>query len=234
MKKITVILLLLLFATLVFAQTSPTKHGVSTSLNIANWTGSDAEEMASVFGTAFREMGMSGGSFSKGSRLGFSFGYFIQYRITDLFIIQPEFNYTMKGSGYSGSPSFQDEYSGSYYNFDTKIIYKLNYLEIPILLKMKKISQIYSPQFVVFGGPVISFLHSSKIMVKVSFEDESDQEEEDFDEFESTEIGYIVGAGIEFPSGITADVRYNRGVGSVMEDGEIFNSVIMIKLGFLF
>ena len=234
MKKITFTLTLLLLANLVFAQTSPIKHGVSTGFLMANWVGNDAEEMADAFSLAFSELGSSGGSFSKGSRLGFSFGYFMQYRLTDLFVIQPELNYTMKGSSYSGDISIQDEYSGAYYRFDTKIIYKLNYLEIPILFKMKKLNQSYTSQFVLFGGPVFSFLNSSKIMVKVSYDDESDQEEEDFDEFESTEIGYIVGAGIEFPSGITADVRYNRGAKSVLEDGKIFNSVIMIKVGFLF
>jgi len=234
MKKTTFTLILLLCATLSFAQTSPIKHGVSSSFNIANWTGEDAEEMADAFSSAFSEMGMSGGSFTKGSRLGFSFGYFFQYRMNNLLVIQPEFNYTMRGATYSGDISITDDYSGARYNFDTKIVYKLNYIEIPLLLKLKKLNQSYTSQFVLFGGPVISFLSSSKLMVEVSSGDDSDQEEEDFDEFEGTEFGYILGAGIEFPSGITADAHYYRGMGSVLEEVEIANSVMMVKLGFLF
>lgn len=234
MKKTTFSLILLLFATLAFPQTSPIKHGVSSSFNLANWTGNDAKEMADAFNLALSGMGMSGASFSKGSRLGFSFGYFLQYRLNNVLVFQPEINYTMRGSSYSGDISIRDDYSGAYYNFDTKIIFKLNYLEIPLLLKLKKLNQSYTPQLVLFGGPVLSLLSSSKIMVKVSSGGESDQEEEDFDEFEGTELGFILGAGIEFPSGITADARYYRSMGSVMEDAKIFNLVIMLRLGFLF
>ncbi|MFZ5515486.1 MAG: porin family protein [Candidatus Zhuqueibacterota bacterium] len=234
MKKTTCTLILLLCATLSFAQTSPIKHGISSSFNMANWIGKDAEEMVDAFSSAFSEMGMSGGSFTKGSRLGFSFGYFFQYRMNDVLVLQPEFNYTMRGANYSGDISFRDDYTGERYNFDTKIVYKLNYIEIPLLLKLKKLNQSYTSQFVLFGGPVISFLSSSKLMVEVSSGDDSDQEEEDFDEFEGTEFGYILGIGIEFPSGITADARYYRGMGSVLDEAEIANSVMMVKLGFLF
>ncbi|MFA4948297.1 MAG: porin family protein, partial [Candidatus Krumholzibacteriia bacterium] len=104
MKKFTFALMLaavaLFVASPLFAEGM--MFGVKGGLNMANITGDDAE------GTLMKIGGLG--------------GVFISYDITEIFAVQPEILFSMKGT--------KEDFEG------TDVSTSLNYIEIPLLLKV--------------------------------------------------------------------------------------------------
>ena len=114
-KIILIALLLLAFSPAVFAQ-GITAKGVKGGLNIATLTGDDVEDAK--------------------SKIGFAFGGFLTYEVNEMFSLQPELLFTMKGSKYDEEDTETDEDGWqSYYKYEGS--WNLNYLEIPVLAKLK-------------------------------------------------------------------------------------------------
>jgi hypothetical protein len=201
MKKIVFVLMVaatMLFAVSpLFAQGGKMMLGFKAGLNLANVTGDDVGDTSNKSGLAA--------------------GGFMSYSITEIFAIQPELLFTMKGTKAS----------------DEDVSWSINYLEIPVLLKVTlptdgKIKPL------LYAGPGFGFLLSSK---------QSDGTEVDVKDFTaSTDIGIIAGAGIDYKmetSAITFEARYEVGMTSIgkEEDGEtpdIKNSVLTFMLGYGF
>jgi hypothetical protein len=203
MKKIVIISLvtLMAFSTTVFAQdvvTGLTGKGIKVGLNLANVSGDDAPDDISM-------------------RLGLAAGGFITYAFSDMFAIQPELLYSMKGYKFD-VPGGESETA------------KIDYLEIPILFKVLLVGGgNFKPNF--YAGPAVGFLLSAKAG--------------DFDmkdNMKSTDFGLIGGAGADLlmgtgPGKITFDVRYNVGLTSTDDSGadaKISNSTISFLVGYGF
>jgi hypothetical protein len=174
------ILLLLFAASNVFAQATAgiTGKGIKLGLNMANLTGSDVQNTK--------------------IKMGLAAGGFITYSINDLFAIQPEVLYMMKGAKsdvtVNGVTSTQS--------------LKLNYIEIPILVKvLLSGGGNFKPNF--YAGPAIGILMSAKA--------------EDLDvksNYKSSNIGLVGGVGADYLMGtgtgkITFDLRYTVGLGTI-------------------
>jgi hypothetical protein len=197
MKKLIVtVIALSLFVGLtgIFAQTATTGiigKGVKVGLNMAKATGGDVQD-AKMY-------------------MGFAVGGFMTYAFSDMFAVQPELQYTMKGSKYDAGGT------------TTKA--KLSYIEIPILAKvMLSGGEKIKPSF--YAGPGIGFLMSAK------YEDEDIK-----DNMKSTDLGLIGGVGVDYLMGahkITFDLRYEAGL-TKLDDTEakadIKNSCISILVG---
>jgi hypothetical protein len=205
MKKVLVLTLaaLFVFSTAVFAQdpvSGLSGKGIKLGLNLANVTGDDAPDGTSM-------------------RLGFAGGGWITYSFSDLFAIQPELLYSMKGTKY-------DDVSGD------QVTFKADYIEIPVLFRVQLAGGgNFKPNF--YAGPAVSFLLSAKagdVDVK--------------DDLKSTDFGLIGGAGADFhmgagPGKVTFDVRYEVGLTSTdnVDDGydaKINNSAISFLVGYGF
>ncbi len=189
--------------------------GFKGGMNIANLHGKDVKELE-------EEMGVD-----LVSKMGFCAGGFITYNINDMFAIQPELLFTMKGV------KAEEEVLGE----TVKVTMKVNYLEIPVLAKLS----IPTPGNVrpsLFVGPSLAIKLSSKL--KIEYAGES--EEEDIEELKSTDFGLVFGGGIDFGLGrgkLTVDARYTLGLTKVHEpeEGEeidIKNGAISIMVGYFF
>ena len=219
MKKLIVtIVALSLFVSVasVFAQTPVTGlvgKGVKVGLNMAKFTGSDAKAMG-----------------DQKMKMGLAVGGYITYAFSDLFAVQPELYYTMKGSKFENDVDFNGtlvhvKYTGKY-----------NYIEIPILAKvMLSGTPTFKPNF--YAGPGLGFLMSAK----VKGEAEGQSAETDVkDDSKSMDLGLIGGVGADYAMGthkLTFDLRYEAGlskIGDGSDAGKVYNSAISFLVGFGF
>jgi hypothetical protein len=233
MKSLSWSLVILFMLTVsVFGQQA--KFGITVAGNSTNWRGSDAESFASTFEQGMTYIGASS-DFTSEARLTFSLGAFYSIPLSPTIFFQPEINYVQRGSKLTGTMdlSIDDGYGGSSnYSLDADIVFKCDYIEIPFLLKFSTNSSRDRISF--YAGPAYSILMSSKLMVKVSMEGESDSDTEDFSEFDENDFGFIGGAAIEMFSGVVIGARYYHGIKALASDSELYNKAITGYLGFIF
>jgi hypothetical protein len=220
-------LLMLLLITPAMAQPLKTRIGFSVAGTVSNWTGSDASDLAEGMSDAFSESGMVG-SLEKKPIIGYAMGAFIEHRLNKSFILQPEIYYINKGCKLSGSLAYLG------YSIDTEILFKLNYFQIPLLLKLAPEKDRFTTIFSVFAGPYIALESASIMKVKVKVEGESESSEEDIEDLEGTEFGGIVGIGIMAPSGVRFNIQYQKAFSKATSDTEIYNTLFSASLGFVF
>lgn len=186
--------------------------GLKAGMNIANVHGDDVK-LAEALGVEFS------------SNIGLCVGGFVTYSLSDMFAIQPELLFTMKGA--------KMEVAGY------KETVKVNYLEIPVLAKLS----IPTPGNVkpsLFVGPSLAI----KLSAKAEWEEDGESGEEDIsEEVKSTDFGLVFGAGIDFGLGqgkLTVDARYTLGLTKVQkpeeeeEEVDMKNGAISIMVGYSF
>jgi hypothetical protein len=183
MKTIfTIVFVLLVFTTLPLAQM---QLGLKAGLNIATISGTDADNLFET---------------SLDSRTGFNGGIFFMYQFNNLFAIQPEANYTMKGAATN--------------LMGVDITLKLDYVEIPVLFKVIIPTEGTSLRPSLFVGPALAFNTGAK--VKGEYQGQS--AETDIDSFvTSTDFSLVFGGGLGFMIGsneLGVDIRYNLGLTS--------------------
>ena len=176
MKRFALIMFLVM-AFSVSASAEGMIFGAKGGLNLAKVYGDDVDESDFLYG------GIGGAFFC--------------YMVNDMFAVQPELLFAMKG----GDQVTSGDETGKT---------KLNYIEIPVLLRLH-IPTEGSLTPAVFAGPSIGFLMSAK------FEDEDIK-----DDLKSTDFGLVVGAGLDHMLGenggfITFDVRYSMGLSTVVD-----------------
>lgn len=162
--------------------------GVKGGLNMANITGDDAE------GTSMKTA--------------FGGGVFFNYAFTELFAIQVEALYMLKGA--TQDMTFEDE------TFEAD--WKVNYFEFPLLLKVT-IPTEGKIKPAIFAGPTFGFLMSAEVEVEGEAEDIKDQlESMDIGILGGAEIGYQMEKGMIFLS-----ASYEVGMSSIvnMTDEEL-------------
>lgn len=161
-------------------------------------------------------------------RTSFHFGGLVEIELTDMFAIQPEVLFSSQGAKEEGSES---EF-GSTYSY--KDIYKLNYLNLPVMLKVYVVEG-----FAFELGPQLGFLISAKDEYEYSSDGESDSGDEDIkDEFKGTDIGAGFGASYKLGNGLFFSGRYVLGLTDINEESldgiSPKNSVVQFSLGWLF
>ena len=203
MKKLfTLLLVLSIFSIMSYAQMM---IGPKAGLNIASIAGDDADQI------------LEGQTLD--SRTGFAGGLFFMYQFSNMFAIQPEAYYTMKGATYSESGA--------------DLTISLDYIEVPILVKFIIPIEGSAIKPSIFAGPSIGFNMTAKS--KVEFDGES--QENDFkDDTKSTEFSLAFGGGLGFPVGngeLGVDIRYILGM-STFDDSsdpwDLKNNVINVNL----
>ena len=203
MKKLfTLLFVLSIFSIMSYAQMM---IGPKAGLNIASIAGDDADQI------------LEGQTLD--SRTGFAGGLFFMYQFSNMFAIQPEAYYTMKGATYSESGA--------------DLTISLDYIEVPILVKFIIPIEGSAIKPSIFAGPSIGFNMTAKS--KVEFDGES--QENDFkDDTKSTEFSLAFGGGLGFPVGngeLGVDIRYLLGM-STFDDSsdpwDLKNNVINFNL----
>jgi hypothetical protein len=203
MKKLT--LVLMIAAVMIFAA-SPLfaegmMFGIKGGLNIANLSGDDVE------GTS--------------AKTAMAVGGFMCYNFTEIFAVQPEVLFSMKGA--KETDDSED------------INWKINYIEIPILLKVNLPTEgKIDPSL--YAGPGFGLLLSSKM----SNSGEVDMK----DETASMDIGIIAGAAVAYQmekGALSLEARYEVGMTTLAKNEDdtgskpdVKNSVISIMVGYAF
>ena len=178
-KVLAVVLLTVGITNLIQAQKSSASVGLKGGLNMSNLYTKDVDD--------------------ENVLIGINIGLFAELPITSSLALQPEVSFTTKGA--------ELQYDNAFAQGTGK--FRLNYLEVPLLLKAN-----LTENFNVHFGPYAAFLVDSKITNESSdgsynFEDNID--EDDLNKFD---YGLAAGIGFDFDSfGIGA--RYNYGLNTV-------------------
>ena len=184
-----------------------TGKGLKGGLNFANLRGDGVENLG--FGTLDSKMGLCAGGF-------------IEWGINDMFAIQPEVLFAMKGA------KKEVEVQGG----TLKVTLNVNYLEIPVLVRLSMPNQ-RSVVPNLFFGPYVAIKLSGKL--KVELGDQS-AEEDISEDIKTTDFGVVVGAGVDFALGsreFTVEARYTLGLIDASEWGyDIKNGVISFMVGY--
>ena len=202
MKNLFLLSLTFLLTLFITPITAQMQIGPKAGLNIANVVGDDVEVL------------------NLDSKTGFNGGIFFMFQFGDLFAIQPEAYYTMKGATLSGENS--------------DITFSLDYIEVPVLLKLIIPVGGSNIRPSVFAGPSVGFNTTAKI--------KSESAEQDVKEdIKSTDFGLVFGGGIGIMIGkneLGFDIRYILGL-SLLDDtssnaDDIKNAVISFNMYFGF
>ncbi len=200
--------------------TGLTGFGIKAGGNISKEIGSDAR---------FTVPG-SGNTITPDFKGGFIGGAFATYNFTDMIAVQPEVLFTMKGARHNTDLTVPGV--GTANNFRAL----LNYIEIPVLLKVMPMSQSnVHPE--VYVGPAVSFLLSARSKYDIGGSTISNDIKS---ELHSTDFGVAFGAGVGYGLGsgkLSLDARYTLGVTKIYKttpQPNIRNSSISLLAGYSF
>jgi hypothetical protein len=142
-------------------------------------------------------------------RVGYHVGGFLSIMFSEAFGIQPELLFNSIGS--------KNSLAG------TDVAWRFSYLTLPVMFKYSPI-----PILNFHAGPQISTLLSAKAVSG----DNSDK----LSNIKPVEFGVGVGLGLNFPAGLTADVRYNVGLSDIADDNskdsEVTNNYLQLSVGY--
>jgi len=212
MKKTIIILCTLFLSASAIAQHQKVKLGIKAGLNLATLTFDESELDSS-------------------SKAGFTAGVMIEIPMTKKFSLQPEILYSQQGTKTSFSDS---DVTNS--NYESTI--KLNYLNIPVMLKYYVIEGLS-----VQAGPQIGILLKANNKYKDNFLGYDNQESFDLKEYSSgIDTSVNVGLGYQFKDKFYTDLRYNISYSNVFKDGDtnhfidndMKNRVLQITIGYFF
>ena len=183
MRKLTVTLVIGALACLLAmpAPASAMQFGLKAGANSANFTGLDTQDSFA----------------SLSSKLGFVGGVFLNFPMGNVFSLQLEGLYTMKGSDVTVTDV--ETFTGKLY---------ANYIEIPLVLKFRIPTPGISP--FVFAGASVGF----KLSEKLTVDGQDVPLEEAF--FKNNDYGAIFGGGLNIGGHFHLDVRYSMGLEKVI------------------
>ncbi|NDP27781.1 MAG: PorT family protein [Flavobacterium sp.] len=201
MKKIILsVVLVLVFG---FANAQKAQFGIKGGLNVAN------------------QNFVGAGAPSTSTLVGVNVGLFVDIKVADKLVIQPELLYSMQGTKLNWLND------GATINS-----FKLAYINIPVMAKYYA-----AKNFSIEFGPQIGFLTSAKVNGTANGQT-VDVDAKQF--YNSTDFGINFGAGYDFTKKVSIGMRYNLGLSNVGSDDfvsngdKITNSVFSISMGYKF
>lgn len=138
----------------------------------------------------------------------FNAGLYASIPLTNRLAIQPEFLYSRKGSELVYDNAFATG----------KAKFKLNYIEVPVLLKIN-----IAENFNIHAGPYFAYLINADVTNETDNGNFNFEESFDNDDFNKFDYGLSAGLGFDFNSfGIGA--RYNYGLSTVGKERDILGT----------
>ncbi|MDP5199103.1 porin family protein [Flavobacterium sp. DG2-3] len=210
MKKTMLVLCALFLSGAAIAQDQKVKLGIKAGLNMANLSVDESELNSS-------------------DKTGFTAGLMVEIPLAKQFSVQPELLYSQQGSKFSYSDA---EVSNS--NFKSTI--KLNYLNIPVMLKYY-VAKGLSVQ----AGPQIGILLKANNEYQDNFLGYDNKENMNLKKYSSgidTSVNF--GLGYQFRDKFYADARYNLSYSNVFKESDVSyfinndmkNRVFQITIGY--
>ncbi|NHN26905.1 PorT family protein [Flavobacterium jejuense] len=145
----------------------------------------------------------------------FNAGVYAKLPITDAIAIQPELLYSRKGA--------ELVYDNAFAEGTAK--FKLNYIELPLLLKLN-----LTDSFNVHAGPYFAYLIDAQVTNETNdgtFDFEDTYNNDDFNKFD---YGLSAGVGLDFES-IGIGVRYNYGLQTVGKERQFAGTTYTVPDG---
>lgn len=145
----------------------------------------------------------------------FNVGVFVSLPLTNFLAIQPEFLYSRKGA--------ELVYNNAFVSGTGK--FKLNYIEVPILLKVNLTENLN-----IHAGPYLAYLIDAVVTNETAngnFDFEENFDNEDFNKFD---FGLSAGAAFDFES-VGFGVRYNYGLSTVGKERSILGTTYAFPNG---
>ena len=212
MKKYTLILCTLWLGATCMAQNQKVKLGVKAGLNISSLTFDESELNSS-------------------GKTGFTAGLMVDIPMAKNFSIQPELLYSEQGvkSSFSDSDVTNSNYNGTI---------KLNYLNIPVMLKYYVVKGL-SLQ----AGPQIGILLKANNKYQDNFLGYDNHESFDLKKYSSSiDTSVNLGLGYQFKDKFYADARYNISYSNVFKESDVDyfitndmkNRVFQLTIGYFF
>jgi hypothetical protein len=171
-KAIFLVVLTLLGANVIYAQgetsSSSVSWGVAAGVNFSGVMGDDVDNVD--------------------SRTGLYVGGVVNIGISELFSVQPEVKYSMRGWK------------------DGEFTIKIDYVDIPVMADFEVVDGL-SLQ----GGPLIGINLSAKV-------EDDDGDETDIDNISTLNAGIAIGAQYELPVGVFFNIRYDMGFNDVIDN----------------
>lgn len=154
---------------------------------------------------------------------GFYFAGVVEFKISDVFAIEPEFGYSGQGADLKGY------FSG--FNSNVSGRYRLEYFNIPVMAKYY-----FWKGLCVEAGPQIGFLSSASFVGDIESNGEmqhADSNVKDF--FKKTDFGVNLGLGYTTKQGGFLGARFNSGLTDAFKNNPnkpVMNSVLQFYLGY--
>ena len=145
----------------------------------------------------------------------FNAGFYASFPVGDILSIQPEILYSRKG----GELDYDNAITSGTSQF------KLNYIEVPVLLKVN-----ITENLNVHAGPYFSYLIDAEVSNDAEGEAIDFEDAYDNDDFNKFDVGLAVGIGYDFGSlGIGA--RYNYGFSTIGKERDFAGTTYTIPDG---
>jgi hypothetical protein len=225
--------LLIIISHFSFCQKKST--GLSVGINFGSWSG-DATQFGNTLANEMNQQsGFSGFKFSPKARVGLSMSGFIEFPVHKSLSLQPELAYNQRGITFSGDGNISA--SGESYHTDMDMNYQWDYLDFTLVAKYYLTEENKRP-YLLFG-PGLGYVISSGINVSATVDGESDSQSESIDGVKKIDANLNVGAGIDFSESIRLEVRYSRGILTLLDEsssteGTFKNSGICLSLAACF
>jgi len=166
---------------------------------------------------------------SADSQLGVHAGIMMQTSLMKSLIIQPELLYTQKGFNYQFNIS----------EGDTKVRNSLDYVEVPLLLKLNFVSNDIKVQ--PYAGPAVSYLiRANSKRIRTTGTTTVTTNDNISDQINKLGFGVAVGAEVIYLQKYLLGARYNFGVSNIYKNDTeevgsgVRNGCFMLSLGYLF
>ena len=205
MKRFSVMILVMVLGLVFTWDLHPKRFGIKSGANFAN-----------VYNVE--------DSLDYKTRTGFIVGAFYRFDLNNHLAIQPEAYFSMKGTKVGSVETYN--YLGGTVTEIYDYTFKLNYLEIPVLLKYK-IQTRGKLKPSLFLGPCMAFKVSARLTGSYKYEENyaylgesgyvsyAADIDEELDEVKTTDFGLIIGAGLDIEMGsssLVIEARYNWGL----------------------
>lgn len=159
-------------------------------------------------------------------------GVFANFGINDMFSVQPEVLYSMKGNKQETSGTL----GGTTYKTDH--MQTLNYIDVPVMVKVSTGDDNSGLFFE--AGPQVGFLLSAKDKYDTSSTTGSTTtatsgDTDNKDTFNTVDFGYAVGLGYQASSGPLVGLRYNGGLTDISKGTALnadHNDAFQLYVGF--
>ncbi len=150
---------------------------------------------------------------SPDGRTSFYAGLLAEAPLTERLSLQPEVFYARQGFDIGGTPS------------DPAVEFQLDYIQVPVLLKLYLIDGLN-----VHAGPQFGF----KVNESLDFSPASAGNTIDVDAIQTLDVQLSVGAEYKVLQTFFVQARYAYGFSEIIEDADAHNAVLSLGVGFMF